>query len=633
MDGVFEGLDRVKSELENLKEEFRAQAELSEGFRKAYNEQVVKFQEAKLQIEKQAHELSTKSEEISELRQLYKDLKSILQHKEALLNNLNSTNEKIRVDYDERIQKLDGKNEELVLGLDGATARIQDLEIKICASNKEIEGLKRLVSVTQKKCLQAEQEAESSKELKHRDDIIVKLEEENSTAQEQLKWKNEQFTHLEEAHKRLQDQFQLAKVEWEREKSALVEEICSLQGSLDSQNRISESLQTQLGMCNQALTHEESRRKVLEVELSEFRSRYNNVFLACQEATRKIKHLTIERDEEIGNLRNSLGRKETVSKEMEYRIAHLEQEDQELQGSLKEFHEAQIINAVPSSSLKNLQTKLRNLEQLNCKYSANLKEKEAAWSSQIENMAKEMNCYMSELNGKDKRIKELQEELEGCDGLLEVQDQEISIVIIVLKSEFTAAYSNLLDKQVEMELSYKEMDEKILYLTEQLEINKCELRQKLKYQEEALFNSKQAEKVAVLLQAKEQELETLKAQFGNEKRCFKVLVQELEFENRTLLEDRKKLSLHREVLLTQMERICEWIDEFSEKDVELTGILGKILQNCEHANAIEMNLIASGELYDPSSRIESTLPCLSRNGIEESVEKRSPLTELNHLVL
>jgi predicted nucleic acid-binding Zn-ribbon protein len=163
----------------------------------------------------------------------------------------------------------------------------------------------------------------------------MNLQEENRNAQDQLKWKKEQFKHLEEAHRKLQDQFKLNKEEWERGKSALLEEISLLQTSLDSKTRILEDVQKRLEMCNQALAHEETRRKFLEVEVSEFKSRYEHVFSQCQQERSKFESLTVQRDEEIAKLRNSLGTKHTSAKEMEIRIAHLEQENQELRESLK----------------------------------------------------------------------------------------------------------------------------------------------------------------------------------------------------------------------------------------------------------------------------------------------------------
>ncbi|XP_059647991.1 uncharacterized protein At4g38062-like [Cornus florida] len=462
MDGVCKELDEVKEELKRFKEECRTKSELCESLRKVHNEQLIKFQEAKLQIEKRAGEINAKSQEISNTRQKNEDLQSSLREKESFLRHLSSANEKLRVDYGEKIQILEGENRELVLALDDATARTQDLDSKISSANEEIEGLKRLLSVSQKKCVEAQQKAQASKELEQRDDMLLKLEEENSSFQDRLKWRNEQFKHLEDAHERLQDQFQSSKVEWESKKSMLLEEICSLHSSLDSQTRISESLTMRLKMCNQALAHEESRRKFLEVEVSEYRSRLEDVFLEFEEAKLKIESMTLEKDNDIAKLRNSLGTKDMLFKEMEYRNSNLQQENQELRECLKEFREAQITNAGATSSSKKLQKKLQGLEQL-------FKEKEAEWNSQLKKLTRDLNMFISELKGKDKNIQELQMELEGCHCSLEVQNEEISLIIMVLKSEFSAACSKLSNVIAELQLCNK-ANEEILLVTEQLQI-------------------------------------------------------------------------------------------------------------------------------------------------------------------
>ena len=110
------------------------------------------------------------------------------------------------------------------------------------------------------------------------------------------------------------------------------EEIVLLQKRLDSQTRISNSLHNKLEMCNQALAHQESRRKLLEVQLSDFKLRCKIEF---QEDKTKIESLTAHGDEEIAGLRISLGNKEILFEELKLRVVHLEQENQELVESLK----------------------------------------------------------------------------------------------------------------------------------------------------------------------------------------------------------------------------------------------------------------------------------------------------------
>ncbi|KAM5577046.1 hypothetical protein ABKV19_007742 [Rosa sericea] len=412
MDSVYVELDEVKAELEKLRTEYKSKAELSENLRRAHNEQLSKVQEASLKIEKQAQELNENAEKISTAQQMCEDLKCSLKDKESMIQHLRAANDRLRVDCDEKFRKLEETNRVLALALDEANERKMDEEQTIRAYKEEIQGLKGRLSDSQKKCLEVEKKANASKELRERDEMILRVEEENRKVQDQLKWKKEQFRHLEEAHEKLRDQFKESKKEWEREKSSLIDEICSLQTKLDSQTRISDDLQKRLKMCNQALAHEESRRKRLEVQVSEFQTRFTSDSFDSEDEKSQLERLTAERDKEIASLRQSLSTKATLHKEMEYQAGKLQQENEELRMSLKELQEAQIQSAPGSPSLAKLRSKLKRLEQMHRDSVADHRAKEAEWSSQLENMTADLNNYKSELENKDAAITGLRLELE-----------------------------------------------------------------------------------------------------------------------------------------------------------------------------------------------------------------------------
>ncbi|CAB4320213.1 unnamed protein product [Prunus armeniaca] len=227
-------------------------------------------------------------------------------------------------------------------------------------------------------------------------------------------------------------------------------------------------------MCNQVLAHEESRRKFLEIEVSDFKSRYENVFVQCEQERSKFESLTVQRDEEIAKLRNSLSTKEPFTKEMEFRIVHLEQENQELRESLKELQEAQIRN-YGSTALTKLRNKLRGLEQVHGNCSTILKAKESELSFQIEKLKGDISRHNSELKGKEKQIQELQMELESYHSMIEVLKEEISVVLTIYKSEFSEAYSKRSDAKTEIQLC-NSMDDKISLLTTPLEMKSSDLR-------------------------------------------------------------------------------------------------------------------------------------------------------------
>jgi hypothetical protein len=478
MDKVYEKLDEAKAEIEKLRAEYKSKAELCENLKKAHNEQLIKSKEASLKSEKQSQDLNEKAEEISVAKQMCEELKCSLNKKESVIRQLSAANDKLRVDCDEKSLKWEKENRDLVLALDQANEKIMDQEQNLRAYREEIEGLKGCLSVSQKKCLGADKRAKASKELRERDDMLLNSEEEKMKLQDQLKWKKEQFAHLQEAHEKLRNQFKASKKDWEQERSTLLDEICSLQTRLDSQTRISEDLKKRLQMCNQALTHEESRRKYLEAQVSEFQKQSENAFAEYQDAKSLLECLTAQRDKEISALRHSLGTKETDYKEMEYQAAKLEQENQEFRISLRELQEAGIQESGASSSQAKLRNKLKSLEQMHRDSTVKLRAKEAELNSQMEKMAGDLHGCRSELENKDVAIEELRMELEGYQSLamqLKLQNEEISVMLLVLKLGISEAQLRLANEKAEMDVQDKEREEKVSLLMKQLEMNNAAL--------------------------------------------------------------------------------------------------------------------------------------------------------------
>ncbi|XP_009364248.2 uncharacterized protein At4g38062-like [Pyrus x bretschneideri] len=516
MEKVYEELDEVKAELEKLRAEYKSKSELYESLRKAHNEQLTKFQQASSKIEQQTQELNKKTEEISMAQQTCEDLKCALKEEESIVQHLRAANDKLRVDCDEKFRKLEDTNKALALALDEANEKKMDQEQTLCAYKDEIKDLKGRLSVSQKKCSEAEKKANVPKEPRERDEVILKLEEENHKVQDKIKWKTEQFRHLEEAHDKLREQFKAGKKEWEMEKSSFLDEICQLQMSLDSKTQISDNLQNRLQGCNQALAHEESRTKYLEVQVSEFQTRFENVFSDREHAKSQLECLTAQRDKQIASLRQSLSTKEALHKEMGYQTRKLEQENQELRALLKELQEAQIQSAPGSPSLAKLRNKLKSLEQMHRESVANHRAKEAEWSSQLESMTADLNNHKSELKSNGAALKELRMEVEQkhrdctdnrlnkvvCNSQLEkmtsdvrnymnelerkdatieelemelesnhfLSMQELSVMLLVLKLGISGAQLKIANEKCEMDRHDKENEEKISLLMQQLEM-------------------------------------------------------------------------------------------------------------------------------------------------------------------
>lgn len=468
MESMCNELDLVKDELEKLKTEYRIKSELCKNLKDSHEKQSLRVEETEKKFEKQSDELKVKCEEIAEATRHVESLESHLEVKESSLRALSSLNEKLRADFEQKVKTLDGENRDLVSTLNELTSTNKELENKVYAQCQQIEGLKSRLLITETKCCEAERMVQEGKEYNRKNVVIGVLEEEKENFRDRLKWKEEQFKHLEEAHNKLRDQFRASELNWEKEKSALVEESCFLQTRLDSQTRAAEDLRARLEMCNNALAHEESKRRSLEVHVSDMESRFQSAFSQFEGETSETQILSFQRDEEIAELRGLLGTKAMVLKEREIEITRLEQENQELRESLKEFQDAQIRNAGTTSYVK-LQNMLRRLEKAHGNCSENLREKESELLSKIESIRKNEMCCKAELENKEEEVKKLHLELESCKCKTHELSIETSLILEVLKSELSEAYSAPYNVKLEMDLQNQEKEEKISLLAAQLE--------------------------------------------------------------------------------------------------------------------------------------------------------------------
>ncbi|KAL1073620.1 hypothetical protein V6Z11_D11G235000 [Gossypium hirsutum] len=492
----------------------------------------------------------------------------------------------------------------------------------------EIESLKAQLSVSQKKHSEAEKKAKNQKDPRERDDLLVKVEEDMKKVEHQLKWKKEQFKHLEEAHDRLRNQFKESEKEWEKEKCTLFDEISSLQTRLDSQIRITGDLQSRLQMCNQSLAHEETRRKYLEVEISEFKTRFEKSFAECQDAKSQLECLNSQRDKEVATLRHLLGTKESFYKEMEYRAGKLEQENQELLASLKELQEARIQEAGNSSSLSKLKNKLKSVEQMHKDCSSNLRTKEAEWNSQREEMMKKLNDYSSQLKTKDAALNVLETELESCLSSavqLKLQNEEISIMMVLLKSGMFEAQLKLANAEAELGLHQKEGVENLSILRQQLEVKNTALanaqRDITEERERTAILSRKVDNLAQLEdkhQLMEKEVNTCK----------------------TILEESSKCQLWLKEKALQMEtdskekirEVCDALDVANSQLAEEQEKVASLLSRVESLDLIEgQRLLMQKELERYKERLEEASRCqihLEEQALQRETESKEKLSKV-----
>ncbi|KAK8952688.1 hypothetical protein KSP40_PGU001960 [Platanthera guangdongensis] len=507
MEEALKELEEMKIEMEMLKVDYKAKCQRSESLRRTLDEQLIKFQNLRVESDGQAKEIDAKSEEIAVKQQKYEDLLTMFQEKDSALKQVSSASEISRSRFKEKIKDVEELNRELVSSLEEANAKEEKQETVICAYRKEILALERLLSESQKKCSDAELRAQAPKEVRRRDEMLDEFERKHAELVDQLKWKIEQFNHLEEAFNKVQGEFRASKEEWASERSNFLNDISGLQSSLDGLSQVSKNLRSELQMCNQVLAHEESRRRLLEIQMSESKEMYENIVMEYEEVKANIGALTARRDDEIASVRNSLSEKILIIKELEYKSTHLKQENQELLEQIREAREAQIIGRNASSSLKSLRQKFRALEVAHKVCAEKLKARKVDWNRQIKRVTNERDGCLLKLNDKDEEIRVLKEELEysHCSVIQSrMKNEEISVVNMILESKFMEICSDIKGYEWEVELS----NEKAAFLTEQLDNKSIALTQAL----EEVF---QATKKAGFLKSKVDELESVNEELSS----------------------------------------------------------------------------------------------------------------------
>lgn len=558
-------LGETRFAMERLEIESRSVREVSDKRKKALDDALAKLQEKKLQVEKQAEELNKRAEDIDAVNKKYEEIQATLSQKESALRGLNSAHEQLRARFNEGQRKMEDEKWELASKLDDANSKCEEQERRMKQFVSEIENLKSAVAKVQKKCSDAEAVAEEKtkamqrlkaelesreatisvfsdnrthsevfkmklaecerslaqesaqrasaesalEELRSKSGHLLKVEQEHNTAQEQLKWRKEQFGLLEEAHKKLQQQFQDQKDEWEGEKVGLITEISNLQINLESQCRQSKDLELQLQRCNQALAHEESRRKVLEIQAEESRYGFEKVAAEFEEARSVIESLTEKSSKEVGHLRDSLASKERQVREMEVKQTRMEQENQELKSMLDEFQAFKYGSDEMQGSLERFKMKYAAIEESYKEISETMKRKESQWDKEREEMLKTLNDCQVDVVSKDGKIYGLQNQLEGALSTVErltYQKAELSQRLTISESEYQQAQSKLMAENLTLESSCKRKNEEVDCLKDQLQA-------KQKAFEQIQQELDQHQRTIEMMTGKCQSLEALEVQF------------------------------------------------------------------------------------------------------------------------
>ncbi|KQK13725.1 uncharacterized protein At4g38062 isoform X2 [Brachypodium distachyon] len=593
MEEMSKELDELRSEVEARTAECRAKSALVDGLRRESAEQAARLREARAEIERQAGEIAAKDEEASSARELCEQLRAKFADKEQALRHLCAAHDGLKASLRERTECWDTEKRDLVAALEESEVKRQEQDVAVRSCNEEIARLRKLLSEKEKKCSEADQRALAHREVMVRDDTLAKLEEEKASIQIKFKWKTEQFRHLEDALKKVQDEFSAAKREWGSDRSALVDQIDTLETNLDSKTRVADEFRSRLEMCSQALAHEEGRRKLLEAEMSDLRHMYGNVVSEYEEARSTIELLTSKRDGEIASLRSSLAEKVTLLNEMEYCKARLDQENEELRSSLKEYQECQISGADAVVSLKGLWEKFRALEQTHRSCTEKLRDKEAEWKMQMGKLGNDLDGFLSQLDSKDMLIRQLQNELMSSYSLLDLQiveNWEASIVRLSLESKLYDCWSCIDTLELNMQQRCEKFEQSVAVARKQLE------------EKNFVISQSQAEQA--------HQLEVIATLRGR--------IEQLEYLEREHEKMQKQLGAYKEMLDDASRNVHCLKGDTLEKENSLQEKLGKALSDLDKAHhdlaeqknqlsQFEINLHQQKQLVDHLEKLKLDL--------------------------
>ncbi|CAM0875376.1 unnamed protein product [Alopecurus aequalis] len=517
MEEMAKELDGLRAEVEARAAECRAKSVLVDGLRRESAEQAARLRDARAEVERQAGEIAAKDQDLSSTRDQCEEIRAKFAEKEQAFRHLCAAHEGLKSSLREKSEGWEAEKRNLVAALEESEVKRLEQDVAMRSCNEEIARFRRLLSEKEKKCSEAEQRALAQREVMMRDDTLAKLEEEKAAVQGKLKWKAEQFRHLEEALKKVRDEFRVAERQWGSDRSTLVDQIGTLETNLESKTRVTEEFRSRLEMCSQALAHEEGRRKMLEAEMSDLSHKYGNVVSEYEEARSTIELLTSKRDGEIASLRSSLAEKVTMLNEMEYCKARIDQENEDLRSSLKEYQEAQIGGADAVVSLKGLREKFRSLEQTHKCCTENLRDKEKEWKTQMGKLGNDLDGCLSRLDSQDTLIRELQNELLSSYSSLELQtveNLEASIVCLAIESKFYASCSCIDALKLNMQQRCETFEQNVTAAREQLEEKNHVIAQSQAEQAHQLKLMEKLQGRIEQLENMEQEHEKMQRQLG-----------------------------------------------------------------------------------------------------------------------
>ena len=194
-----------------------------------------------------------------------------------------------------------------------------------------------------------------------------------------------------------------------------------------------------------------------------------------------------EWDSQLEKVRSDLNKYRSQLESKDQRIKELkmklEQKDEDYSANLmaKEAERDSQLEKIRSNLNKNrselegrdamIKALRMELEQIQGDFVANFKAKEAEWKYQLEMMTGDLNKYRSQLDTKDARMKELRMDLEECRSTslqLKLQNEEISVMLLLLKDGIYNVQLKIANEKAQMDQSNKEKEQNISLLMQQL---------------------------------------------------------------------------------------------------------------------------------------------------------------------
>ncbi|KAL3696328.1 hypothetical protein R1sor_010404 [Riccia sorocarpa] len=468
-------------ELQAELEAARSVIKESQAMGEVKDEQEARLREALIQLELQSRFLDSGTDEadrageLIDLQRSCHELKMKLSEKETAFRSLRDAHEQLRSSHKKKEEKMRQEKDEVINALEASELQCEEQRVRLRELENEVSRFKTQASNMEKKCAKAESKAKESssvleelqsrldetitelfelknsntqvdsmrirlqeceralsheksqrakaekslKALKHREEVLEEAEQEHKELQERFKWRNEQFQSLEEAHSKLRSEYGLKKREWESEKGGMLSEIDSLQSALDSKERLLVQVQNQLQMVHQALAHEETRRKALEVQAEDASRGLEQATADCEAARSAVDTLREQMSSEIGSLRDALGTKDRQFKELEIKHSQMEQEHIELKAFEKEYQEWMATHGDQQKLVTDMKERMASLVESHDTLRARVKEQEKGFEKERKEMVKALDQATENLTAREEAMKQLDEEMERLKAALE----------------------------------------------------------------------------------------------------------------------------------------------------------------------------------------------------------------------